>query len=426
MRADCEILAKPLTNSRLRILFVNDCGFVGGAGVGVRRQVQSCLLAGFDVRVLCWMEEGGDDLRMGRAGSFSGTWLGIDRRPDLHITRGLRPLTIVERACDAVLLSDPDLVIFGNLHWASWPLELISAVRDTGIPTIAYLHDIHWVSGRCAYPGTCAQYVSGCDAHCPTPTEYPPLPVHQIAPAWTARREVFTGSDRVPIATNSTWTTEIADRGFAGKADIRTIWLGLDTSLFEPFPKWIARKLLGVPEDIVIAICGAVDLGEERKGGKMLRQCVAALARERQVMVLGFGHNSQFFEGIQGVGSILDERQMPILFNAADFVINAAKEEAFGQTLMEAAACGLPIVGTDVGGVKDIARPETNALLVSYGDTEGMLDCVRRLTTDVGLRREMSRASRVIVKSDFSLERQAEAWTAMVDEVLDRQNSNAT
>jgi glycosyltransferase involved in cell wall biosynthesis len=425
MRGDPKIFAKPPKSSRRRILFVNDCGFVGGAGIALRRQVQSLLLAGYDVRVLCWMEGGGDYLRPPRAGSFQGSWLGFDRRPNIHVNQGLRPLNIIQRICDAVLLNDPDLVLFGNLHWAGWPLGLISAVRDTEIPTIAYLHDIHWVSGRCAYPGNCVRFLTGCNAECPTPTEYPPLPSDQIESAWIARRETFVGPRRIPIATNSTWTTDVAERGFQGKANIRTIWLGLDINLFEPFPKWVARRTLALPEDAVIAICGAVDLSERRKGGKMLRECIAALAKERRVIVLGFGHNSDSFKHIHGVGSIIDERRMPTLYNAADFFINAAEEEAFGQTLMEAAACGLPIVGTDVGGVRDIARPEKNALLVPYGDTEGMLHGVRRLTIDVGVRREMSLASRLIAESEFSLERQAQAWTKMLNEVFDRPNSDA-
>jgi glycosyltransferase involved in cell wall biosynthesis len=237
-------------------------------------------------------------------------------------------------------------------------------------------------------------------------------------PAWKARREVFTGPRRVPIATNSSWTTRIAETGFQDQAEVKTIWLGLDVNLFQPLQKWVARSLLGLPEDAVIAICGAINLKEERKGGRMLQECIAALSTEPNMMVLGFGQGSQFYDGIRGLGSITDERQMALLFNAADFIINAAKEEAFGQTLMEAAACGLPIVGTDVGGVKDIARPGENALLVEYGDTEGMLQCVRRVAEDLDLRRALSRASRKIVELDFSLQTQAASWSTFVSEAL--------
>lgn len=408
--------------SRPRVLFVNDCGFLGGAGIAQRRQVQSLLTLGFDAKVLCWMEETGDHLRALRDEPYRGTWLGIEKRNDLNTHNGYSHKQLANELCEVILRNDPDLVIFGNLHWAGWPIEVISAVRLAGLPTITYLHDIHIVSGRCAYPGVCEQYTTGCGSDCPTHSEYPALPPNRIAAAWAARRDIFEGSNRVPLATNSTWTTRIAEMGFGGRADVRTVWLGVDTSLFKPFDKRIARRLLGLRQDEFIAICGAINLGEQRKGGPMLRSVISRLASQKGVTVVGFGHNSEHFEGIHGFGNINDERQMAVLFNAADIMINAAQEEAFGQTLMEAAACGLPVVATDVGGVRDVARPNENALLVPYGQVSEMLAAINLLKASVDKRVEMGIVSRKIASSDFSMQAQSQNWLRFLEDLFKRES----
>jgi glycosyltransferase involved in cell wall biosynthesis len=391
----------------MRITFVNDCGFVGGAGVALRRQVQVLLDGGHDVEVICWLDHPAPDPLPLRGRSATGRFLGVSRHPEIHRDAGLDDMAIAKAVLDLVAARKPDAVVFGNLHWASWPLMIIPHVRDAGFATIAYMHDCHWATGRCAYFGDCRSYRTGCDANCPTPGEYPQLEPELIAGAYAERRSVFTGEDRVPIATNSAWLTKVADDAFHGRAAITTTQLGLDENLFRPQPRTWLRQFLDLPQDALIGIVGAVNLAEERKGGPMLRAVLDRLEREGRVQVIGFGHNSEYVAGVRGFGNISDERVMPLLFGAADFMINCAREEAFGQTLMEAAACGLPLVTTDVGGVGEVACSNENAILVPYGDVDAMADGIGKLASDGTMRQNFGRRSREIVLERFSVQAHA-------------------
>jgi glycosyltransferase involved in cell wall biosynthesis len=73
--------------------------------------------------------------------------------------------------------------------------------------------------------------------------------------------------------------------------------------------------------------------------------------------------------------------------------------------LLEAAACGRPLVATDVPGCRDIARDGVNALLVPLDDAEGLADAIDRLALDPQLRRKFGKAGRELVELKFSSQR---------------------
>jgi glycosyltransferase involved in cell wall biosynthesis len=72
---------------------------------------------------------------------------------------------------------------------------------------------------------------------------------------------------------------------------------------------------------------------------------------------------------------------------------------------LEAAACGRPLVATDVPGCRDIARPDVNAFLVPRDDAEALADAIDRLALNPELRQKFGRASRHLVEQNFSSRR---------------------
>ncbi len=79
--------------------------------------------------------------------------------------------------------------------------------------------------------------------------------------------------------------------------------------------------------------------------------------------------------------------------------------EGLPLSLLEAAACGRPIVATDVPGCREIARANVNALLVRPQDPAALADAIERLAGDAELRRRFGAASRALVESEFSQQR---------------------
>lgn len=101
---------------------------------------------------------------------------------------------------------------------------------------------------------------------------------------------------------------------------------------------------------------------------------------------------------------------MPLILNSADVFIGTATEEAFGQTLLEASACGIPVAAFDRGGVSDIVVDGHTGLLVKELNADELYKATNRLLADPSLRELLGRNARKRVESHFTLTKQADAW----------------
>jgi glycosyltransferase involved in cell wall biosynthesis len=93
------------------------------------------------------------------------------------------------------------------------------------------------------------------------------------------------------------------------------------------------------------------------------------------------------------------------LWGSAHIAVLPSHREGLPLSLLEAAACGRPLVATDVPGCRDIARPGINAFLVPLDDAEALADAIERLAADPELRQKFGRASRCLVEQNFSSRR---------------------
>lgn len=403
-RQPAEATRKP------RLLFLSDLAFQYGAGIAQARQVQSFLEAGWAVGVLAWEPGGVGIEEILTRPVVNGQWLGLRRIRQLEQANGYNNDEIIAGLVLEVARFRPDVVIAGNLHAPGWPLQLLPALRESGCRVITYLHDGYYFSGRCAYPGDCTLYLTGCDERCPTHTEYPALAPEKIRHQWQLRRILFNGPDGVEAVANSDWTRDKFRAALPEARSCVSLHLGADEKVFLPGDKAEARRQLGLPLDATIVLCAAVNFDEKRKGGPQLLGVVNALKDD--VTFAAFGHNTQAVPGLIGLGYHTNQWALAQIYQAADLYLGTAIEEAFGQTVMEAHLCGLPVVAFQVGGVSEIIRNEITGKLVRAGNTGEAVAAIRQLTGDQGLRDNMGRWARLHASSRFTIEAQAKAWEA--------------
>jgi glycosyltransferase involved in cell wall biosynthesis len=79
--------------------------------------------------------------------------------------------------------------------------------------------------------------------------------------------------------------------------------------------------------------------------------------------------------------------------------------EGLGTSLLDAMACGKPVVATTAGGIPEVVEDGVTGLLVPPRDHEAMADAIVRLLTDADLRREMGVAGLAAARERFSVER---------------------
>ncbi|WP_166830867.1 glycosyltransferase family 4 protein [Thalassoroseus pseudoceratinae] len=105
---------------------------------------------------------------------------------------------------------------------------------------------------------------------------------------------------------------------------------------------------------------------------------------------------------------------VPRLMAEADLLVHAAKQEPFGRVLLEAAACGLPIVATDVGGTTEMLTHRQTAWLVPAGDSHALTDGIRFVLQDPD---RMARAERARqdIRNRFSIEQAANGFAVAIE-----------
>lgn len=121
--------------------------------------------------------------------------------------------------------------------------------------------------------------------------------------------------------------------------------------------------------------------------------------------------------GIDVLGYVLDVHS---IWKQAHIAVLPSRREGLPKTLLEAAACGRPIIATDVPGCREIARNDVNALLVPPDDPVALARAIKRLADDGALRQHFGEAGRRLVEAEFSSGTIGRQTVALYDRLLGR------
>mgnify|MGYP002623187411 FL=1 len=205
---------------------------------------------------------------------------------------------------------------------------------------------------------------------------------------------------------------------------VRVIYNGIDCGAFRPGPRTgsLHRELGLADSAFLVATIGQICL---RKGQDVFAESalpIAAAIPDAHFLLIGTRHSTKpesidFESGIAArfhAAGLADrfhplgERSdVPGLLGEIDVLVHTARQEPFGRVLLEAAAAGVPIVATDVGGTPEMLTDGRHALLVRPDDPQSIADAVVRLASDCEPAAQLSRAAREHVASTFPVERSA-------------------
>jgi len=96
--------------------------------------------------------------------------------------------------------------------------------------------------------------------------------------------------------------------------------------------------------------------------------------------LLGLTRTFGVEESIAFIGRI-EQKELPVYYNAADVMVLASHYESFGLVSIEALACGTPVVATPVGVMDTLIKQGQNGQLVANGDAESLAKAIDKVAS---------------------------------------------
>ena len=100
------------------------------------------------------------------------------------------------------------------------------------------------------------------------------------------------------------------------------------------------------------------------------------------------------------------------------FVLPSLEREGLGIAMIEAMACGLPVIGTRLGGIPEVIEENVNGFLVTPGNPEELAVAIEKLISDKTARERMGRMGRKIFEKKFTVTKMTESIESLYDELL--------
>lgn len=315
----------------------------------------------------------------------------------------------------------PDVLHLHNLHGYYFDLRTLPALT-CAVPAIATLHDAWLLTGHCAHPFDCPRWKTGC-GDCPDLSMYVPIRRDASAENWSEKRDILRRS-RLCLVTPSRWLMGmVEDAGLAEDHPTRVIPNGVDTSVFRPGSRTEARAGLGLPQDreILLVVANAL----KRNPFKDVDTLAAALrtvagSKDPRPLLLAVGAEAPLdIEGVETVAVpfVEDPARVADYYRSADAYVHPALAENLPLTVIEAMACGTPVVASNVGGVGELVADGVTGLLVPPQDSRALAAAIEALLDDGSRREALGTAAAHRVLEHFTLERQADAYLDLYAEL---------
>jgi glycosyltransferase involved in cell wall biosynthesis len=196
---------------------------------------------------------------------------------------------------------------------------------------------------------------------------------------------------------------------------IRIIHNGIDLDRFIPpdsSARAAAKEKLGLQAAKVIGIIARLS---DVKGHIYLIQAMPKVlkqAPDAKLLIAGQGREkrklAELAKELGITGSVIFRDSVADTFqalSAIDIFVMPSLKEGLGLSLMEAMACGIPVVGSDVGGIKTLIQNNQNGLLVAAADSEALSRAILELLQDVSKAKALGEGARIFIHKNFSQRR---------------------
>jgi len=399
----------------MNVLHLNKHEATGGAAVAAKRLHTGLLDSDINSRMLVERTATADSAISSRSrlpnGVSSIARFVLDKliaRKKVGFTTGLIPSRVHQQLNEEQL----DLV---HLHWLG---DGFLGIRDIGqieLPLVWTLHDMWPVTGGCHYAGDCSRYEDNC-GNCPVLESSSSTDLSSQIHAWKSRQ--WSDSEMHFVAP-SRWMAEcVRSASLTGDTDVTVIPNGLDTELYHPNPSGTV-----IESDRTTILFGAISAtSDPRKGYDLLTTALADLSNPSEYTCIVFGDDDPELNDVEVETEsygYLSEPDLIRLYADCDVMVVPSRQESFGQTAMEALACGTPVVAFNATGPRDIVTAEETGYLAEPYDPVDLRAGIEWVTESTARREKLGRAARKDAVERFDIQKVVDQYTTLYKQVAE-------
>lgn len=291
------------------------------------------------------------------------------------------PARLSSMSASQINASGADVV---NLHWVTDGLISIEEIGKIKIPIVWSMYDMWPFSGTEHYGNIDSPRWRDGYTKQNRPADESGFDLDR----WTFDRKVRNWSARTPrfhMVPASTWL-ESATRESCLMREwpITRIPHVIDTDAFSPMDRSLARSRLDLPHEVpVVLFLASAGISDRRKGWDLLAPALRQVSMtfpDVHVVIAGpvpdLGTKQEAAQAsnavLQWQGTITSDEELRALYCAADLVAVPSREDNMPLTAMEALTAGTPVVGFNIGGMKDIITGTHSGYLAKPQDTDDL------------------------------------------------------
>ena len=374
----------------MRVLIINTSEQMGGAAIAANRLMRSLHSAGVDSQMLVLHKTSHSNQVISIGKPWQKKFTFVWERLIIWINnffsrKNLFTVSIANSGFDVTRLPEFQQADIIHLHWINQgmlSLRNIKAILSSGKPVVWTMHDMWECTAICHHAYTCELFKSEC-RNCRF-LRFPGK--HDLANRTFKKKQRLFRNAALNVVTVSTWLArQVKQSTLLGDKNISVIPNTLSLSDFQRMDRTECRKELSLPDKHII-LFAAARIDDPLKGFDMFIQAINHLIAEQQfapeelhLVLLGKikypeALLPQIPVSFSDYGWIADTGIISKLYSAADITVSASHYETFGQTLIEAQACGCIPVSFGNSGQTDFIRHKVNGYLADYLSIESLAD----------------------------------------------------
>jgi glycosyltransferase involved in cell wall biosynthesis len=316
----------------------------------------------------------------------------------------------------------PNVIHIHNVHGKYFNLGILPFMAEQA-RVIFTLHDCWLFTGHCAYVLECDRWMTDCHPCCDI-GRYPAMT--RDAASYNLKRKKRIFSKAAPVlVTPSQWLCDLVKKSAVFRGfDCRVIYNGIDTKRFCRGDQVSARARLGLPtgKHIILFVANGGLNSTNYKDPELLlavleRLLAGPLADKVHLVAVG-GIRKIADRFAPYVTQIEDTREgLETFYQAADLLAYPTKADNCPLVPMEAMSCGLPVVGTGIGGVPEIVEHGVTGYVVRPGDVRGFAESIEGMLATHSTLQAMALASAARAELRFTMDRMTASYLRLYQEL---------